>query len=348
MRENLYLKWMASNTPTQWCNDSALPEDYINAVKYGAVGCTTNPPLTFQTITENVNIFGNKVDEIKKKIPDPKKRVIDYLTIVVKYISDYFMDMHKETGGKYGYVRTQVEPELYNNAEAMFEMGKQLAKINRNVKVKIPGTKAGIQVLEELAAMGIPTNPTVCVSSSQMISAAEAYERGCERAIKNGIEPASSTSAIVMGRLQDYLKKLNEERGNPVNLDDLADACLSVVKKTYSVFQENKYKQKIMPAAFRAATQVTELVGGDFCMTIHPKIQDMIIKAEKNGLIKREIRIDAPIDMNLVDRVSKHLPEFRKAYEPDGLSMDEFDDFGATQMTLDGFNETGWQKLVKL
>jgi len=31
------------------------------------------------------------------------------------------------------------------------------------------------------------------------------------------------------------------------------------------------------------------------------------------------------------------IPEFRKAYEPDGLSVKEFDTYGATVRTLRGF-----------
>ena len=34
--------------------------------------------------------------------------------------------------------------------------------------------------------------------------------------------------------------------------------------------------------------------------------------------------------------------------DDDGLRIDEFDDFGATAMTLEGFDKTGWQKLLTL
>ena len=79
----------------------------------------------------------------------------------------------------------------------MLAMGKTIASFGKNVMVKIPGTKAGVWVLEELAALGIPTNPTVCVSLPQVIATAEAYARGCERAVKAGLKPAESTTALV-------------------------------------------------------------------------------------------------------------------------------------------------------
>jgi transaldolase len=102
-----------------------------------------------------------------------------------------------------------------------------------------------------------------------------------------------------------------------------------------------------MPAAFRCVRQVAEISGGMFEMTIHPKIQDLLIEADKKGEIKREKRIDAPVDDAAVERVVRVLPEFGKAYEPEGLSIDEFDVYGGVTMTLNGFDK-GWQQLLVL
>jgi transaldolase len=348
MRENAFLKWMAENTPTQWCNDSALPGDYKDAMRYGAIGCTTNPPLTYQAIVEHPELYGDKVDEIKRRVPSADARAVEYLGIVVKNISADFHAQFEKSGGRIGYVRSQVEPRASGNAAVMFEMGKKIAQFNENVMVKIPGTKAGIWVLEELAALGIPTTATVCVSLPQIIETAKAYDRGCARAVRAGIKPAQSTTALVMGRLQDYLKIVNEQRGFPVSLSDLEIACLAVVKRANTLFLERKYAQTIMPAAFRSATQVVELVGGNFHMTIHPRIQDQIIEQDKLGLIKKEMLIQKPMDESVVGKVLEFFPEYRMAYEPDGMTIDEFDEHGATKLTLDGFDKTGWQKLLAL
>ena len=348
MRESNFLKWMADNTPTQWCNDSALPGDYRDAMKYGAIGCTTNPPLTYQAIVEHPELYGDKVDEIKRRFPSADDRVVEYLGIVVRNISSDFHEQYRKSGGKIGYVRSQVEPRASGKAAAMLAMGRKIAEFNENVMVKIPGTKAGIWVLEELAALGIPTTATVCVSLPQILETAKAYDRGCARAVKAGIKPAQSTTALVMGRLQDYLKIVNEQRGFPVTLPDLEIACIAVVKRAAALFSERKYAQRIMPAAFRSAAQVNELVGGDFHMTIHPKIQDLIIEQDKLGLMKREILIHRPMDGRVIEKVSEFFPEYRMAYEPDGMTIDEFDDHGATKYTLDGFDKTGWQKLLAL
>jgi len=339
---------MAENTPTQWCNDSALPADYRDAMKHGAIGCTTNPPLTYQAIIEHPELYSVKVSDIKSRIASPADRVVEYLGIVVRNISADFEAMHGESGGKVGYVRSQVEPRLSGDAAAMLAMGKKIAAFGKNVMVKVPGTKAGLWAMEELTALGIPTTATVCVSLSQLIEAAEAYARGCARAAKAGIARPQSTGALVMGRLQDYLLSLNEQCGSPALLSDLETACLAVIKRARLVFKERKYALTIMPAAFRCTMQVTQLVGGDFHMTIHPKVQDQLIEEDRKGGLRKEMAIDRPVDEKTVAKVLKSLPEFKRAYEPDGMSLEDFGEFGATRMTLDGFDKTGWQKLLAL
>ena len=347
MSENAYLKWMAGNTDTRWCNDSALRSDYIAARDNGAVGCTTNPPLSYEALTTETEQFQAHVDQIRSKFSGSEK-VLEYFRVLVPYIAGEFLPLHESSGGKAGFVRSQVEPRLSADGPAMLAMGKTISTFCKNVMVKIPGTKAGIQIIEELTALGINTTPTVCVSVSQLVAMAQAYERGCGRAKKAGLPVPASTAAFVMGRLQDYLASLNAERGSPVSTEDLETAALAAVKRTYQIFKKEGYSQVIMPAAFRCARQVSELAGGVFEMTIHPKIQALVAQADKNGEIKREKRIDAPVDEDAVDRVLKAFPEFRKAYESDGMSAEEFDSFGGVVMTLDTFDTSGWQKLLAL
>jgi transaldolase len=48
-------------------------------------------------------------------------------------------------------------------------------------------------------------------------------------------------------------------------------------------------------------------------------------------------RIDKPVDPKVVDELTARFPDFRRAYSEDGLSIDEFDDFGPTRRTLRQF-----------
>jgi len=69
-------------------------------------------------------------------------------------------------------------------------------------------------------------------------------------------------------------------------------------------------------------------------------IQKMILESD----LPKEKRIDIPVDKKVIDKLLK-IPDFVRAYEPDGLKNDEFITFGVTQRTLTQFVETGWNPL---
>jgi transaldolase len=344
MMDQPFLKWMAAHTETDWCNDSAMMDEIDDALANGASGCTSNPPLSFQVLTATPEVFQEELRRIPRNVNGDGKAV-ELIGVVVRTIARKLEHLFEESNETRGFIRAQVKPGLSADAKAMFESGKKFASWASNIKVKIPGTAAGMKVLEELAALGIPTNPTVCVSIPQMIAAAEAYERGVKRAVKAGRKPAHSTSAFVLGRLQDYLAVLNEERGTGLSTYELECAVLAAAKRCYALFRERGYRQMIMPAAFRCARQVTELSGSATEMTIHPMIQERIREADKKGEVAYEPAIGNPVDPEAVDRVVRTLPEFAMAYDPRGIPVEGFDSFGATGMTLDNFDRTGWQKL---
>jgi len=340
-----YLSWMAGETKTIWNNDSAMNSLLDGALVEGAIGLTTNPPLSCEALMAEKEIYSEELRLINNEEGD--EYAFKAMSLVVEHFSKKLAKLHKERGTFYGCVRAQVAPNLRFDAKGMLEYGKRLAAIGRNVMVKIPGSFAGMKVLEELAALGIPTNPTVLVSASQAVCAAEAFERGRDRAKKAGLDLPWSSPAIVMGRTQDYLMHLNKERNLGLSLRDLEWAVLAMVKRIYKIFCERGYESVLMPAAFRSPFQVEQLTGGHLIETIHPSIQAALAEADKKGEVRREEFIDSDIDEEAIIRVSSKLPEFEIAYNPEALKAEQFDSFGALTMTLDVFHQ-GWLGLINL
>lgn len=342
-----YLSWLATSTKSKWNNDSAIMAQIDNAVENGAIGVTSNPPLSHEALVTEPGIYAERLARLSRDV-DGDEFAFQAMCLVVEHLSKRFLSMHEKHGGLFGCVRAQVAPNQSRDGQAMLESGKRLAALGRNVMVKIPGTKAGMWALEELAALGIPTNPTVVTTVAQAVAAAEAFERGCARAEKAGLKPAWSTCAIVMGRAQDYFTAVNKERGLNLATGDLEWAALAIVKQSYEIYRKNKYSSFIMPAAYRAPMQLEQLAGGEFHSTIHPKIQEAVVAADANGAMRRELFVDAPVDQAAVERVMAALPECRQSIEPDALTEEQFDDFGSVKMTLNAFDVNGWQKLVAL
>ena len=96
----------------------------------------------------------------------------------------------------------------------------------------------------------------------------------------------------------------------------------------------------LLVAALRGPYHLTELAGADLLMSIHPAYQQPLVSEE----FAREARIAQPIAPDVIDRLQQ-IPDFVRAYEPDGLTEAEFMTYGLTQRTLAQFIEAGWKLL---
>jgi transaldolase len=77
----------------------------------------------------------------------------------------------------------------------------------------------------------------------------------------------------------------------------------------------------------------SELVGGDLILTIPCAWQ----RRFNGSSIPVEPRFEHPVDPLIVEQLYATFDDFRRAYEPDGMSVDQFDSFGATVRTLRSF-----------
>ena len=107
--------------------------------------------------------------------------------------------MHQSTNGVDGWVSLEVSPLIADDTERTIEAAKRLhASVGRpNVFIKIPGTRAGIDAIEESIFAGVPVNVTLLFSREQYGAAATAYARGIERRIEAGLDPVVESVASV-------------------------------------------------------------------------------------------------------------------------------------------------------
>ncbi len=117
--------------------------------------------------------------------------------------ADLFAAVHTRTAGVDGFVSLEVSPLLADDPKATIEQAAALhAKAEReNLFIKIPGTPAGHEAIEETIFAGIPVNVTLLFDDRQYIGAAEAYMKGIERRIAAGLDPVvGSVASIFMSR----------------------------------------------------------------------------------------------------------------------------------------------------
>jgi transaldolase len=220
----------------------------------------------------------------------------------------------------------------------MLAMARRFSRWAPNIAVKLPVTAAALDVLEDCVAEGITVTGTVSFTVPQVIAVAERHRRGIERACAAGLVPGHCFAVIMIGRLDDYLREVAADNRAPLSESDIRQAGLAVTKRAYRIYQERAYEAVLLVAALRGEHHLTELAGAGLVMSIFPSWQDAFVAHD----LPREERIHCPVPDDVIERLSG-IPEFVRAYEPDGMRPEEFISYGVTQRTLCQFAEAGWK-----
>jgi len=335
-----FLNWIIENTKTAWWHDSADPVELQLGLDRGAIGVTTNPFLSSVALAKNRVAWAADIESVLAKKLDAEQKAEELMRLVVTRAAAMYQSKYDRSGGSAGYVCAQVNPSRAGDRDAMLAMARRFHAWAPNIAVKLPAVSAGLEVLEECIAEGITATATVSFTMPQVIEIGERCRAGCKRAKNKGIEPGKCFSVIMIGRTDDYLREVALDNRAPVSESDIRQAGLAVTKRAYRIYRERKYEAVLLIAALRGSYHLTELAGAELLMSIAPAAQEWFISQD----YPREERIEMEIDPDVVRRLST-IPEFVKAYEPNGMTPQGFISYGATQRTLCQFVEAGWKLL---
>lgn len=324
-------------SPTDYWNDSCSMEELTYAIENGAVGATTNPTIVLGVLKKEMHLWNDRIHQIIAENPTWSEveitwKLIEEMAVRGAGLFKPAYDRHK---GKKGRLSIQTNPQLYRNTKGIAEHAIHFNTLAPNMQVKAPVTGAGVAAIEEATYYGVSINATVCFTVPQAIAVAEAVERGLNRRSAEGkpIDEMSPVCTIMIGRTDDWMKvcaKKDEIDINPAYLDWAGIACL---KRAYGIFQERGYRARLLGAAYRHLGHWSELIGGDIVLTIPYEWQLKINASD----IEVKPRFDDLVDPKIIDAMLAKIPDFRKAYEPDGMRVEDFDTYGATVRTLRGF-----------
>jgi transaldolase len=261
------------------------------------------------------------------------------MRIAVSQAAEKLLPAFERTSGNAGCVCAQVNPARAGDRECMAALATRFHAWAPNIAVKLPATAAGLDVLEDCVAAGMTTTATVSFTVPQAIAIAERHRAGARRARQHGIEPGKCFAVIMIGRLDDYMRDVARDQRAALSESDIRQAGLAVAKRAYALYRERAYDAVLLVAALRGPYHLTELAGADVIMSIHPSYQEPFVSED----FARETRIDRPIPSDVIGRLQQ-LPDFVRAYEPDGMTPSEFMTYGATQRTLSQF-DVAWKEL---
>ncbi|UCF16286.1 MAG: transaldolase family protein [Phycisphaerales bacterium] len=340
MRQTSYLQWAIENTKMVWWHDSAELAELDRGIERGAVGATTNPFLANLALSQHKDEWSGQIASVLSRNPEPEEKAKSLMQIAITHAAGRLEPQYEKSAGRMGYVCAQVNPARAADRECMLPMARRFHAWAPNIAVKLPATAAGLDVLEDCTAEGITATLTISYTVPQVIAIAERHHLGIQRARQNGVEPGRCFAVIMIGRLDDYLRDVAHDRRANISESDIRQAGLAVSKRAYSIYRQRGYEATLIVAALRGTYHMTELAGAEIIMSIAPPYQEMLI-SEK---LPRAERIDCVIPADVVERLST-LPEFVKAYEPDGMAPEDFIAYGVTQKTLAQFHEGGWKLL---
>jgi transaldolase len=331
------LHQMVMTTPTEYWNDSCSIEELIYAIGNGAVGATTNPSIVLGVLKKEMPLWRDRIFQIIHDMPVWSEDQITWQLIEEMAVkgTELLLPVYEQTHETRGRLSIQTNPAFYRNAEAILQQALHFDALAPNIQVKIPVTQAGVQAIEEATFRGININATVCFTVPQAVAVAEAVERGLNRRSAEGhsVERMSPVCTIMIGRLDDWMHVVEKRDGmvfTPGVLDWAGVAC---IKKTYAIFKKRGYRARLLAAAYRHHLHWSELIGGDITLTIPYEWQKLFNASQ----IEVSERFQNPVASEIIDTLYQRIPDFRRAYDVDGMTIEEFDGFGATVRTLRTF-----------
>jgi transaldolase len=121
------------------------------------------------------------------------------------------------------------------DVDGMLREGRELAKLDEHIVVKVPFTKAGVQACKTLASEGIRVNVTLIFTATQALLAAKVG--------------ATYVSPFV-GRL-----------------DDIATSGMNLISEIVEIFENYQFSTEILVASTRGPLHIVEAarMGADIC-----------------------------------------------------------------------------------
>jgi transaldolase len=326
-----------ATTATDIWNDSCDVDELAYAISFGAVGATANPTIVADVWRKDPPRWRERVRQLVAERPvatdvELAWAVIEEMSIHGARLLEPAFAAH---GGRAGRLSIQTDPTLYRSTDRMVEQAVGFDRLAPNIIVKFPATRAGIAGMEIASYRGISINATVSFSVAQAVAAAEAVERGIRRREADGL-PTTEMGPVVtlmMGRIEDWLRVQTEREGIVADPAALPWSGVAVFKRAATIFRERGFRARLLGAAIRHHLHWSELIGGDVVVTLPAAWQRRFNASD----VEVRPRMDDPVDPSIVSDLAGHYPDFVRAYEPDGLSIAEFDTFAPSARTLRAF-----------
>ena len=184
-------------------------------IDLGLLGMTSNPTIFDQAISTSTD-YDEKIARLGEAGKSPLE-IYDELTIQdVRDAADAFFPVYQKTQQLDGYVSLEINPKLALDTEQSIREGLRLfQKTDRpNLMIKVPATKAGFPVIEELLLKGVNVNVTLIFSLAQYQKTTEAFFKGMKQLSQKRADLSSvwSVASVFVSRVDTAVDNLLDEK----------------------------------------------------------------------------------------------------------------------------------------
>jgi transaldolase/transaldolase/glucose-6-phosphate isomerase len=203
----------------------------------GVRGVTSNPAIFEKAITSGTD-YDADIAELSDKTEDNEEIFFGVAIKDIQAACDLFKGIHDESNGEDGFVSLEVSPFLALDTEGTTRQAAELwKKVDRkNVMIKIPGTKPGLEAIRQSIAHGININVTLLFGLPRYEEVAEAYISGLEDHLAAGhsIDHIRSVASFFLSRIDVIVDPMLDEKGAPELKGEVAIAS---AKKAYEIYK---------------------------------------------------------------------------------------------------------------
>jgi transaldolase / glucose-6-phosphate isomerase len=200
-------------------------------------GVTSNPSI-FEKAILGSDDYNEELETLARQNLDAQEIYDRIAQRDVSLACDVLADVHRDSGGRDGFVSLEVAPDMAHNTERTLEMARVYwdAVKRPNLMIKIPGTPEGVPAIEQAIYEGINVNVTLLFSVEAYSTVAEAYLRGLERRQSEGLSlDINSVASFFVSRVDTNVDKKLEALGRT---DLQGTAALANARAAYRRFQE--------------------------------------------------------------------------------------------------------------
>jgi transaldolase len=149
---------------------------------------------------------------------------------------------------------------------------------------------------------------------------------------------------LMVGRLDDALKTIADKENIIANPEIFDWAGVAAMKKAYRIYNERGYRLRLLSAAFRNHLHWSQFIGGNVVISPPYKWQQRYNGSD----VPIMNYMDIPVDPKIIAELEKKFKVFRHAYDENGMSIEEFDSFPATVVTLKQFCQATTDLISKI